>query len=464
MPDSVGILILLWLINFAPPLTACLFEHRWKEPIDRGWTFRDGRPLFGTHKTTRGVVAGVLTGMAAGVVLGFSWWTGLLAGLLSMLGDLGSSFIKRRLDLPAGSLVPGLDQFLEGLLPFLVLGPYCQLSAGRVLLLVFLFGMGAYFGARLFYRFLMMKPFERYPRHIRPGVRLREIRSCHVQSFALRHLLNIENSLCYHVIMGPVFRLLGVYDKGKHNALRIRRHDVVLQFKDLPPAFDQYTILFVSDLHLDGLDGLTDNLRSLVREIPVDLCIIGGDLRMEKHGPFEETLQHLYNLIPDIRARDGIFGVLGNHDCPEIVEPLEKVGLKFLVNDAAAIERNSDRIWIVGVDDPHYFRCHDLDQAFEDVPPDAFSILVAHSNEIYREALEYHPRLYLCGHTHAGQIEIPFIGPVITHSKAPRRLCRGVWRHGEMLGYTTCGVGVSGVPVRFASSGEIAVITLQRIE
>ena len=100
--------------------------------------------------------------------------------------------------------------------------------------------------------------------------------------------------------------------------------------------------------------------------------------------------------------------------------------------------------------------------AFETVPSRAFSILVAHSNEIYKEAASYNPKLYLCGHTHGGQILIPPFGPIFTHSRAPRSLCQGVWQYQSMLGYTTTGVGVSGIPVRFATRGEVAIIRLKR--
>lgn len=183
---------------------------------------------------------------------------------------------------------------------------------------------------------------------------------------------------------------------------------------------------------------------------------------METHGPFAPAFHEIGKVIPGISARDGIYGILGNHDCTEMIEPLKDLGIKFLVNDAEAISRNGDQLWLVGVDDPHYFMCDDLNQAFEDVPAGAFAILAAHSNEIYREAAAYHPRLYLCGHSHAGQIQFPFVGPLFTHSRAPRRFCEGKWTYGGMEGYTTSGVGVSGVPVRFGCRGEVTVITLKR--
>src|SRR5690242_4735843 len=104
----VKILVLLWLVNFTPPLLACFMREKWSTPVDLGLSFRDGEPLFGSHKTIRGVAAGSVMGGAAGFVLGFPVWLGLLSGILSMGGDLFSSFVKRRLHYCEGNVVPGL--------------------------------------------------------------------------------------------------------------------------------------------------------------------------------------------------------------------------------------------------------------------------------------------------------------------------------------------------------------------
>jgi hypothetical protein len=293
-------------------------------------------------------------------------------------------------------------------------------------------------------------------------VRLRELRSCEITSIPLHHLLNIKDSLYYQIFMKSVFKFLGIFEKGRQNALRIEAKRFEIELSDLPPAFDGYTILFMADLHLDGLKGLTERLVPILREMPADLCILGGDLRMSTHGPSDRALAEVRRVLPEIQTEDGILGVLGNHDCIEMVASLTKDGVQFLLNEAQCIERKGERVWVVGVDDPHYFRCDDLGAAFSQVPSGEFSILVAHSNEIYKQAESYAPRLFLCGHTHAGQIRIPKIGPVFTHSRAPRKYCCGLWQYGSMLGYTTCGVGVSGVPVRFLSKGEVTVITLRR--
>ncbi len=192
------------------------------------------------------------------------------------------------------------------------------------------------------------------------------------------------------------------------------------------------------------------------------MCILGGDFRMKTYGPFAAALNEMNRLLPEIRAKDGILGVLGNHDCLEMVESLQEHGARFLINDSRAIERDGESIRIVGVDDCHYYKAHDLESAFTGVPLETFSILVSHSNEVYREAVDYRPNLLISGHTHAGQILFPVIGPVFTHSKAPRRFCSGRWDYEGMPGYTSAGAGVSGVPVRFNCKGEITVITLRK--
>lgn len=459
---SLKILILLWAVNFAPPLLAHFLDEKWSRPLDRGRCFKDGAPLLGPHKTERGVVGGIAMGTVGGMILGFPWWVGFLAGTFSMAGDLLSSFIKRRLNHPSGSVAPGLDQIFEGLFPFAVLGPYCSLSLIQIVFLVFLFSVGAYGGSLFLKKTLLMKPFETYSRPLRIRTRLREWRACQIADKPFHSLFNFERAFYYRVLMKTSFRLMKLYDKGLDNALQLQLRNMTLSFQDLPPAFDGYTILFLSDLHLDGLEGLTERLIEIVKVLPVDLCILGGDYRMEVSGPFAEALSRLRKLVREIRAKDGIYAVLGNHDCLEMVEPLRESGIRVLLNEAKWVERNGERLWIVGVDDPHYYESHDLKEAFEGVPQEAFTLFVAHSPEAYREAARYRSRLYLCGHTHAGQIHIPRIGPLFTHSKTSRCLCRGSWEHQDMQGYTTSGVGASGIPIRFGCPGEAVHITLKR--
>jgi uncharacterized protein len=456
------ILILLWSINFAPPLLAHFFEDQWNRPLDRNKAFRDGRPWFGPHKTERGLVGALLMGVGVGALLGFPWWVSLGCAVLSMSGDLLSSFIKRRLNQPSGNVTPGLDQLFEGLFPFAVLAFYQPLSTAEVATLVLVFVVGAYLGSWFLKRILLQKPREDYPRPVSSRVRLKELRRCSPPLLPFQLWLNIEDLIYHNLIMKGIFRLLGLYEKGRHNALQITARDISLTFHDLPKLFDGYTVLFMSDLHLDGLDGLTEKLQEMLPGLPADLCLFGGDLRMETYGPYDEALARFMRLLPGMRVRDGMYAVLGNHDCLEMAPSLIEAGVPVLLNDAVAIKRDGQRIWIVGIDDPHHFQCHDLGKAFEDIPQGEFVIFLSHSPEVYREARQFGAQFYLCGHTHAGQIQIIPIGPVFTHSRTGRRYVQGVWEYHGMQGYTSSGVGTSGIPVRYFSEGEVVRITLRR--
>jgi hypothetical protein len=458
----IKLLILLWFVNFAPPFLVVVFDSKFNTSIDGGYLLPDGRPLFGEHKTVRGALAGIITGGSLGLALGFPLWLGLGAGLLSMIGDLFSSFLKRRLSFASGYTVPGLDQIPEGLLPFVLIAPNYSLSAGYVLLFGLVFGFGAWYASTFLKGVLLRKPFESYPRRIRALTRLRELVSCNIASKPFSYILSFEDAVCYHLVMRSVFKALCIFEAGKRNALAIEKREVSFNLLDLPPAFDGYKILFLTDLHLDGLDGLTEKAVEIIRQTPADICILGGDFRMKTYGPFDAALHQLSLLLPEIRSKDGILGVLGNHDCPEIVGALKEMGVTFLVNDSTMINRGGQCIWVVGADDCHYFKAHDLESAFGKLPLQTFTVLVSHSNEICAEAVKYRPNIFLCGHTHGGQILIPPFGPIFTHSRAPRQLCRGRWDYAGMLGYTSVGVGVSGVPVRFNSRGEVTVITLRR--
>ena len=80
---------------------------------------------------------------------------------------------------------------------------------------------------------------------------------------------------------------------------------------------------------------------------------------------------------------------------------------------------------MIGVDDPHFYGCDDLEEALEAVPEDDFKVLLAHTPEIFEKAARSGIHLYLCGHTHAGQIRLPIIGEVLQNTDCPKSLCAG---------------------------------------
>lgn len=133
------LLIMLVLANGAPVIAARVAPGLWPQPVDGGRLWRDQRPLFGSSKTWRGMVSGGLSCALFSALVGLGVWFGLWFGLLALAGDLLSSFIKRRLGLPASARAIGLDQIPEALVPMVLASAWLGLSLGLTLLVVVVF-------------------------------------------------------------------------------------------------------------------------------------------------------------------------------------------------------------------------------------------------------------------------------------------------------------------------------------
>lgn len=255
----------------------------------------------------------------------------------------------------------------------------------------------------------------------------------------------------------------GLRRLGERNALRPVVRRVPFALEGLPRAFDGYRILHLSDLHIDGLDGLADAVAERVSRLEVDLCVLTGDYRFEAHGPTMQIYSGLGKILSAVRSRNGVVGVLGNHDYAEEARVLGKMGVRMLINDAVEIVEGEETMWVVGLDDPHHYECDDLPGALARVPEESFKVLLVHSPEVIEEARHAGIGLYLCGHTHGGQVCLPLVGPVVVNADCDRRFVRGAWRVGGMQGYTSSGVGCSLLPVRFFCPPEIAVLELRSL-
>ncbi len=262
-------------------------------------------------------------------------------------------------------------------------------------------------------------------------------------------------------LFGRLLKLVGIYQRGERNAVDIALNRFELSFPDLPEAFDGYTVLQLSDPHLDANSAATERLIEAVDGLDVDTLVLTGDYRFRISGPFAHIMPQLGALLAGVRARDGVYGILGNHDTVDMVEPFERLGVTMLANQTVTIERGGDRLHLVGIDDVHYYYTDQAALALRRAPP-GFKIALIHSPELVPEAAQAGMSLYLTGHTHGGQICLPGGTPIIAHMAAPRRYASGLWRAGEMIGYTSTGAGTSGLPVRFNSRSEVALITLRR--
>jgi CDP-diglyceride synthetase len=136
------LLILIGIANATPVAAKLAFGDAYSRPIDGNTRFVDGRPLLGASKTLRGLVLSILITSAASALLGLGFTLGAVVGSLAMLGDLLSSFVKRRLGLAPSSMAIGLDQIPESLLPLLGALLFLPLTALDIAIVVALFVVG----------------------------------------------------------------------------------------------------------------------------------------------------------------------------------------------------------------------------------------------------------------------------------------------------------------------------------
>jgi predicted MPP superfamily phosphohydrolase len=269
------------------------------------------------------------------------------------------------------------------------------------------------------------------------------------------NFFHIENWYSVHSLIRNTLKITGLYWRGVRNTERIQVRHNALTLTGLPAAFDGFTILHISDMHVDLNPGAMQRLIELLHDIEYDICVLTGDYRGRTFGCFEEALEGLSR----VRAHlgDAVYGVLGNHDSIRMVPALEDMGIRMLLNESVTIRRTAAHIHLAGIDDAHYFRVDNIEKASAEVPHDEFSVLLSHTPEIYRLAAHSEFNLLLSGHTHGGQICLPGRIPITLDSDLPRSMGSGPWAYRNLIGYTSVGVGSSIVPVRFNCPPEITL-------
>ena len=271
---------------------------------------------------------------------------------------------------------------------------------------------------------------------------------------------HLENSSWAEWIIRNVLKATGLYWRARQNAERIlvKRNDVT--FKTLPPLFEGFTILHISDLHVDMNGVAMNRLIELVGSMHYDVCVLTGDYRGRTFGPFQPALDGVARV--GTHLKQPIYAVLGNHDTIQMVPGLEAMGIRVLLNECETIVRKDQRIYLAGIDDAHFFRVDNIEKAALAIPRGEFSILLSHTPEVYRQAAHANFDLMLSGHTHGGQICLPGSIPIKLEAVLPRRMGAGPWQYRDMTGYTSVGAGSSVVPVRLNCPPEITLHHLRR--
>ena len=257
---------------------------------------------------------------------------------------------------------------------------------------------------------------------------------------------------------------------------RVRHERVDLHFDNLPAAFDGYTVLHLSDLHLGPVNRAKAIRLLAFNTPPADLCVVTGDL-IETDAAIAPCVEALGRL----RSRDGVVCVLGNHDhyrytlwdaltkrdttdhpnrTELLIRGLARNGVRVLRNESVEIRRNGQSIWLAGVDDPVTHK-QDLSAARRSIPPGAFRILLSHTPDVLRDPSCSDESLVLSGHTHGGQVVLPLLGPILNHSKLMPGFVSGTIRQGKTLLVVSNGLGVNRFfPFRFRCRPEVHTLRL----
>jgi len=275
-------------------------------------------------------------------------------------------------------------------------------------------------------------------------------------------VFRIERFIPVDRVVTWLLQMTGLAGMGRRGMLDVRVVEHEWKLPHLPEAFEGFRLLQLTDLHLDLEPALTPILCQRIQETPYDALVVTGDFRNTTRDDPSECLTLMKQILQVVdRPR---VAVLGNHDFIEVVPELEEAGLPVLLNESIPLEIGGERIWIGGVDDPHFYKTHDFKAARQNVPEGDCAILLCHSPELAEEAALWRFDLMLSGHTHGGQMCLPGGYPVICPVKKsmPRERILGRWKCGELQGYTSPGTGSCGVAARFNCPPEITVHRLRR--
>jgi uncharacterized protein len=286
---------------------------------------------------------------------------------------------------------------------------------------------------------------------------------------AAHHALSRTGSLATEVLALALATYLAAFALCFYGVM-VRRRWVRVRTIDVPivglgQAFDGYRIAQLSDLHIGGLwpRQRAERWVQRVNHLDVDLVALTGDY-VTSGTAFHDDIAAVLSAM---RARDGSIAVMGNHDYFGDGEPLitllRERGVVVLRNEHKTLARGGDRITIAGVDDT-WTRRADIPRALLGRNEAEPLIALAHDPQLFPELARRGAALVLSGHTHWGQIALPFLSTRVNLSRLSYRYHAGIYRSGDATLYVSPGLGTTGPPVRVGAAPEITVLRLLRQE
>ncbi len=245
-------------------------------------------------------------------------------------------------------------------------------------------------------------------------------------------------------------------------------NEVRLKLPRLPKSFSGFRVAQISDFHLGGWMKVPrmSAILKRVMDLSPDLVALTGDFVMA-YGFGRNVPAKMKEITPalsELAKKAPVMGVLGNHDhmygAASVVDMLEQAGITHLGNAVSQLRRGTETLSIAGVDAMTMGKAN-LGQVLSQLPGDGCAILLAHEPDFADEsAATGRFDLQISGHSHGGQVVLPFIGPPVL-PRLGEKYPQGLYRVGDMLQYTNRGVGVTMPYLRFNCPPEITVFTLE---
>jgi uncharacterized protein len=272
---------------------------------------------------------------------------------------------------------------------------------------------------------------------------------------------------------GSFLTVLGLSSGGYLYANRIEPSLIDIQEHNIkhpliPNSFDGIKMIQFSDTHL-GFQYNLHQFNKLVKKInslQPDIILFTGDL-MDEPNQYTE-INKLIPILKNLQAPLGKFCIFGNHDHggygSEIYRNImETTNFTVLLNDSAQVKlMDGSKIYLLGIDDAMLGKPN-LPLTLKNVPTDSFKILLSHAPDLAETAVQYPIHWQLSGHSHGGQIKIPFFGALVTPPFG-QIYPEGLYSIGEnnpLSLYVNRGIGTTRLPFRFMSKPELTVFTLE---
>jgi hypothetical protein len=232
--------------------------------------------------------------------------------------------------------------------------------------------------------------------------------------------------------------------------------------RNLPERFENFHITQLTDIHHSRILGINEVRRvvELAQQTKPDMFVLTGDYATS----YRRFIEPCAEALGALSAPEGVWAILGNHDHytdPELTtRALQRQHIAVLNNALTTLQRGPDSLQLSGIDDWSW-NAVDWKRAFAGLKPDTPTVLLSHQPSVLDLDQTQNIALILSGHTHGGQIRVPWLGAPARLATRDLKYDRGLFRRGGTQLYVSSGTGVIGLPVRFGVRPEIAVLRLR---